>query len=39
MIGSGEMSVFNRMVPLFKLADRIIFKKAGLSAIAVARKK
>ena len=38
-IDSGEMSVFNRLVPLFKLADRICFKKTGLSAIVIAQKK
>jgi 2-polyprenyl-3-methyl-5-hydroxy-6-metoxy-1,4-benzoquinol methylase len=39
LIGGSEMSAFNKLVPLFKLADRIIFNKAGLSAIVAARKK
>ena len=39
MIRSGEMSAFNKMVPFFKLADLITFKKAGLSVIAIAEKK
>jgi SAM-dependent methyltransferase len=38
-IDSGEMSVFNRLVPLFKLADTLCFKKIGLSAIVIAQKK
>jgi SAM-dependent methyltransferase len=38
-IDSGEMSVFNRLVPLFKLADKLFFKKTGLSAIVIAQKK
>jgi SAM-dependent methyltransferase len=39
LIGSEEMSVFNRFVPLFKLIDRISLKKLGLSAIFIAQKK
>lgn len=39
LIGSGEMSVFNRLVPLFKLADQLSFKKTGLSVIVAAQKK
>jgi SAM-dependent methyltransferase len=38
-LDSGEMSVFNQLVPLFKLADQLSFKKTGLSVIAIAQKK
>jgi len=37
-IPSKEMKVFNRLVPLAKLIDKILFKKAGLSVIMVAQK-
>lgn len=37
-IPSGEMNVFNHIVPLGKILDRIFFRKAGLSVIATARK-
>ncbi len=37
-IESGEMSAFNKMVPFFKIADHITFKKAGLSLIAIGKK-
>jgi SAM-dependent methyltransferase len=33
-----EMHFFNMAVPLFKLADRLIFKKIGLSAIVAGKK-
>ena len=33
MLGKGEMSAFNSIVPFAKLTDRIIAKKAGLSII------
>ena len=33
-----EMSLFNKMVPLFKLIDRGLLNKSGLSIIAVAKK-
>lgn len=38
MIGSGEMSAFNKLVPLLKMADHITFKKVGLSLIAIGKK-
>jgi 2-polyprenyl-3-methyl-5-hydroxy-6-metoxy-1,4-benzoquinol methylase len=38
-LGKNEMSAFNRLVPVAKLFDKIIFKKAGLSAIVIAQKK
>lgn len=34
----GEMMVFNKLTPFFKLADRIVFNKVGLSVIIAARK-
>ena len=37
-IKSGEMSAFNKFVPLFKIADRLILKKAGLSVITCGKK-
>ena len=37
ILGS-EMSVFNKIVPLAKLIDKIIFNKAGLSVIVVGIK-
>jgi len=38
MIGSGEMSAFNKLVPFLKLVDHIIFKKSGLSVIVIGKK-
>jgi hypothetical protein len=38
MIGSGEMSAFNKLVPVFKIADQITLKKAGLSVITIGKK-
>lgn len=37
-IPAGEMRFFNRLVPIAKFIDKIVFKKAGLSAIIVAKK-
>ncbi len=37
-IEEGKMSLFNRLVPVFKFIDRIIFRKIGLSLIIVASK-
>jgi len=39
MIGSGEMSVFNSLQPVFKVVDNLTFHKAGLSAIVIGKKK
>lgn len=36
---SGDMKLFNKLTPLGKLLDRITFRKIGLSAIVVAKKK
>ncbi|MET0636181.1 MAG: class I SAM-dependent methyltransferase [Chitinophagaceae bacterium] len=33
----GEMKWYNRLVPLFRLLDKMVFHKAGLSSIVVAK--
>lgn len=38
LIGAKEMSAFNNLVPVFKIADAITFKKIGLSAIVIGQK-
>jgi SAM-dependent methyltransferase len=38
MLGSGEMSAFNSIVPIAKLADKLIGKTAGLSILVTATK-
>lgn len=38
MLGSGEMSAFNSIVPIAKLADKITGNKMGLSIIVTATK-
>lgn len=38
-IPSTEMNLYNKMVPLAKFIDRIMFHKTGLSAIIVGEKK
>lgn len=37
-IPAGEMRLFNRIVPIARLIDKITFRKAGLSAIIVGKK-
>ena len=39
LIGSTEMSAFNALVPLFRLLDKIVCNKIGLSVIIIAVKK
>ena len=39
MIGSGEMKLYNRLLFLFKIADSLVLKKAGLSVIVVGKKR
>jgi len=39
MIPSSQMAIFNKIVPLFKLLDKISFHQFGLSAISVGIKK
>ena len=36
---SGEMGLFNKLVPLFRIIDKISFQKAGLSSIIIAKKR
>lgn len=38
-IPSGQMGLYNKLVPVFKIIDKIIFNSMGLSVIAVAKKK
>lgn len=39
MLGKGEMTAFNSIVPFAKLTDKILAKKAGLSIIITGIKK
>ena len=39
VLPSSEMSFFNKLVPLGKVLDKIVFNKIGLSAIVVAKKQ
>lgn len=36
---AGPLSIYNKLVPLFKLADSLTFHQIGLSVIAVGQKK
>jgi 2-polyprenyl-3-methyl-5-hydroxy-6-metoxy-1,4-benzoquinol methylase len=36
---SGQLSFYNKLVPLFRIADRVTFNRLGLSVIIVGRKK
>ena len=38
IIPGKQMGLYNKFVPLFKLIDKLIFHKAGLSAIVVGKK-
>jgi len=38
VLPSGKMKFYNKLIPFAKLLDKIFFRKAGLSVIAVARK-
>lgn len=38
-IPEGQMSLFNLLVPVFKLADKITFSKIGLSVICISIKR
>lgn len=37
-IPGGQMNLYNMLVPIFKLIDRIVFRVAGLSTIVVGKK-
>ncbi|SEW03221.1 Methyltransferase domain-containing protein [Chitinophaga sp. YR573] len=36
---AGQLSFYNKLVPLFRVADRLIMNKMGLSVITVGKKK
>lgn len=38
-IPEGQMKLYNSLVPIFKIIDKIILNKAGLSVITVGKKK
>lgn len=38
VIPGGQLKIFNLLVPIFRLLDKIVLRKAGLSAIAVGTK-
>ena len=38
IIPSGQMKFYNKLVPMFKLLDNILFKRIGLSVIVVGKK-
>jgi 2-polyprenyl-3-methyl-5-hydroxy-6-metoxy-1,4-benzoquinol methylase len=38
IIPAGQMNLFNLLVPVFKLADKVTFRKIGLSVICVSAK-
>jgi 2-polyprenyl-3-methyl-5-hydroxy-6-metoxy-1,4-benzoquinol methylase len=37
-IPKGQMKLYDKLVPVFKVVDKILFNKAGLSVIAVGKK-
>lgn len=39
VIPGGQLKIFNLLVPIFRLIDKVVLRKAGLSAIAVGIKK
>lgn len=38
VIPAGQMGLYNKLVPIFKIADKVIYNSFGLSAIAIGRK-
>jgi 2-polyprenyl-3-methyl-5-hydroxy-6-metoxy-1,4-benzoquinol methylase len=38
IIPSGQMKLYNKLVPVFRLFDHMLFKRVGLSVIAVGKK-
>ena len=38
MIGNTEMSIFDKLVPVFKLVDKVLVNQIGSSVIVAARK-
>ncbi len=39
VIPSGQMKLYNSLVPIFKIVDRVFLRSMGLSVISVAKKK
>jgi hypothetical protein len=39
MIPEGEMKLYNTLVPIIKIVDKVTFNKVGLSVICVIIKK
>ena len=37
-IPSGEMKLYNTFVPVFRIVDKLVFKRMGLSVICVIKK-
>ncbi len=37
-ISAGQMNTYNKLVPLARFGDRLVFSKLGLSVIAIAKK-
>ena len=37
-IPPGQMALYNYLVPIFKVIDKLVFNKVGLSVIAVGQK-
>ncbi len=37
-IPAGQMKLYNKLVPIFKLVDKVLFNSIGLSAIVVGKK-
>jgi hypothetical protein len=38
-IPDGQMKLYNTLVPIFKIVDKVMFNKMGLSVISVGMKK
>jgi len=38
-LSSGQLSLYDKLVPLFRVADAMTFKQVGLSVISIGRKK
>jgi len=38
IIPEGQMKLYNKLVPIFKIIDKVLFNKVGLSAICIGRK-
>jgi 2-polyprenyl-3-methyl-5-hydroxy-6-metoxy-1,4-benzoquinol methylase len=38
IIPSGQMKIYNKLIPVFRLMDHVFFRRVGLSVIAVGKK-